>query len=216
MRRPIAFRAPRAPHVLRAAALAGVLALAACTPPQGSASDDESSASPSPSGSSETSGTASPSPSQSESSDPGSTTRPTDEPQTDGESTGDTDADTGSPFEFVRGLPSGVEDAPADTAAGVGWNEAGDALYVVTFGSSSCPLVPQAVEQSGGGLEITLAAAGGAVCTMDIVPTYATVAPPSGVASDAPVTAILGDLGQVTVPPAATPTQIGWLAAEAG
>lgn len=214
MRRPIAFRAPQAPHVLRALALTGVLALAACTPPQGSASDDSSSASPSPSGSSETSESASPSPSQSESSDPGSTTRPTDEPQTDGGASGNTD--TGSPFEFVRGLPSGVEDAPADTAAGVGWNEAGDALYVVTFGSSSCPLVPQAVEQAGGGLEITLAAAGGAVCTMDIVPTYATVAPPSGVASDAPVTAILGDLGQVTIPPAATPTQIGWLAAEAG
>lgn len=212
MRRPIAFRAPQAPHVLRAAALAGVLALAACTPPQGSSSEESGSEEPGPTESSETSGTASPSPSQSESTDPGGTTRPTDEPQTDGEQSGD----TGSPFEFVRGLPSGVEEAPADRAAGVGWSEAGDALYVVTFGSSSCPLVPQTVEQAGGGLEITLAAAGGAVCTMDIVPTYATVAPPSGVASDAPVTAILGDLGQVTVPPAATPTQIGWLAAEAG
>ncbi|TGO06518.1 hypothetical protein SERN_0710 [Serinibacter arcticus] len=191
-----------------------MLALAACTPPQGSSSEESGSVEPGPTESSETSGTASPSPSQSESTDHGGTTRPTDEPQTDGEQSGD--ADTGSPFEFVRGLPSGVEEAPADSAAGVGWNEAGDALYVVTFGSSSCPLVPQTVEQAGGGLEITLAAAGGAVCTMDIVPTYATVAPPSGVASDAPVTAVLGDLGQVTVPPAATPTQIGWLAAEAG
>jgi len=211
MRRPTA---PRAPLALRALALTGVLALAACTPPQGSASEDSSSEDASPTGSSESSDTASPSPSQSTSTDPGATTRPTDEPQTDGGSTDE--SETGSPFPFVRGLPSGVEEAPADTAAGVGWNEAGDELLVVTFGSSSCPLVPQSVEQSNGGLEITLAPAGGAVCTMDMVPTYATVPPPSGVASDAPVTAVLGDLGQVTVPPAATPAEIGWLAAETG
>ena len=104
-------RRPTAPRALGALALTGILALAACTSPQGSASEDETSPSPSPTESE----SASPSPQESQTSGPGETTRPTDEPQTDG-----AEGETGSPFEYVRGLPSGVEEAPQDTVGGVG------------------------------------------------------------------------------------------------
>ncbi|GMA32508.1 hypothetical protein [Litorihabitans aurantiacus] len=196
--------APRTSAPLRALALAGALALVvACTPPQGeSASDDATT--PEPTGSS-----SSPTPSPSDPGDPGEVTRPTDEPQGGDETEGGADGEES--VEYVRGLPAGVEDAPEETAGGVGWTEAGDALYVITLGSSSCPLVPGQVETSGSGVEITLSAAGGAVCTADVVPTYAEVPAPAGLSSDAPVTATLGDLGQVTVPAAATPPAIGWI-----
>ncbi|PWD50649.1 hypothetical protein C8046_08265 [Serinibacter arcticus] len=199
MRRPAA-------RTLTTLALASlVVGLAGCTPPQGEAADPE-----------ETS--ASPSPSQEQSEGGGETTRPTDEPETDASETDAPEGDGAGaegadlPFDYVRGLPAGVE-APEDTAGGVGWNEAGDALLVITFGSSSCPLIPEAVRQADSVVEIDLVQTGGAVCTMDFVPTVTTVTGPSELDPLQAVTAQLGELGQVTIPNATTPPSIGWLAA---
>lgn len=199
------------PAALAAVALAAVLALTACTPPRGEGSGGLGE-SPSATPTEESSATSSPRPSDDETGDDADST-PSATPSSSPSATGGS-ASTGE-YESVRGLPSGVE-APVDATGGVGWNEAGDALLVVTLGSSSCPLLPQEVTVADDAVEITLTDTGGAVCTTDWVPTVTTVPAPSGLASDAAVTAVLGDLGQVTVPAAATPPAIGWIAAEAG
>lgn len=201
-------RRAHAPRVLTALALTGVLALAACTSPRPDAGEGaDSSASPEESASS--SETSSPTDDETSASPDGGD----DESATDGPIDPDGDAEiTDGGLESVRGLPNGVE-APLDTPGGVGWNEAGDALLVVTFGSSSCPLVPEGLTEGDSMVEIPLVASGGAVCTMDYVPTVTTLPAPAGLDPASAVTAQLGDLGQVTVPAAATPPAMGWLPA---
>lgn len=195
MRRPAAARA------LFAVTLTGVLALTACTPPRGADTD------------------ATADPTTAETSTPEAT--PSEEGTATDDSTDDatpaTDPTSSDEvFESVRGLPEGVTEGPAETQGGVGWNETGDELYVITYGSSTCPLVPVAVRQADAMVEIDLAQAGGAVCTMDFVPTTTIVQGPAELDPLQAVTARLGDLGQVTVPNATTPPAIGWLATPAG
>ena len=180
-------------------AAAGVLALSACTSPRGDAPEWSWTTEPSASPEVTTPEDAA-SPSASATATDGVTPAPADE-------------EPAGVFESMRGLPNGIAEPPVETVAGAGWNEAGDALHVITYGSSSCPLVPKALTASDAMVEIELEAIGGAVCTMDYVPTTSTVPSPPGLDPTQAVTAVLGDLGQVTIPHAATPVSIGWLAA---
>lgn len=178
-------RRPLARGIVPLAAL--VLTLAACTPPQGaSGSNPEPSESGSPSASS--------SPSASASSDPGA------------------NAGTDIDAVFAQGLPPGVPEQTVDTPGGAGWSVAGYELYVVTYGSSSCPTVANEITVvDGAPLAVELIETGGAVCTADIAPTTSTVAIPGGIDTAVQQVIKIGDLGEVTVPPATGVVTLGWL-----
>ena len=115
-----------------------------------------------------------------------------------------------------RGLPAGVE-GTMDSPAGVGWTPETGLLYVVTYGSSSCPTLAEA-EATGQGeaIEIVLVPPpADAMCTMDYAPTTTVVAVPDGADTGAPLTVTLGDRGKVEVEPRASdgePGGIAWVA----
>jgi hypothetical protein len=101
------------------------------------------------------------------------------------------------------GLPPGV-DAPAEGGTGAAWSAEPGLLYVVTFGSSGCPLVaePDAALQ-GSDVTVTFVdVPADTACTMDYAPATSVVAVPDGVDASADVTVVLGDRGSVVVPPA--------------
>ena len=100
------------------------------------------------------------------------------------------------------GLPEGVTPPDDGGSAGAGWAPDDGLLYVVTFGSSTCPVVaePEAT-LSGDTLVVTAAPTSDGPCTMDLVPTTSVVGVPDDVDASAPVTVDLGDLGVVTVEP---------------
>lgn len=164
--------------------LLGGLALAACTPPGG-----------------ETEPTPEPTPSATETATPA---------PTDGESTAGTATPTG---QFFRGLPPGVDSVPGSAGnAGAGWSDAERQLYVVTIGSSSCPVIGVGVTSSEGDrITIDLAENGGDACTTDLVPTTSVVEVPGSVSRDDDLVVALGDLGEVTVPAWDGETAVAWL-----
>ncbi|WP_454041534.1 hypothetical protein [Cellulosimicrobium sp. Marseille-Q8652] len=102
-----------------------------------------------------------------------------------------------------KGLPSGV-DGPTDGGAGAAWSAEPGLLYVVTYGSSTCPLLaePDAAVQGSEVVVTFVEIPQDAVCTMDLVPATSVVAVPDDVDASAEVTAVLGDQGSVVVPPA--------------
>ena len=116
-----------------------------------------------------------------------------------------------------RGLSDGVE-GTMDSPAGVGWSPEAGLLYVVTFGSSSCPTLAESAAK-GDGDELTVVLVpppADAICTMDYAPTTTVVAVPDGADAGSPVTVTLGDLGAVEVEPRAKEGQAGavaWAAA---
>ncbi|MFS4506135.1 hypothetical protein ACMA46_07850 [Clavibacter sp. Sh2141] len=66
-----------------------------------------------------------------------------------------------------------------DTTPTLGWVEPGVRFFVTTYGSSSCPFAPTALDEDGGALEIEMTATGGEACTMDLGPrSYALDLPP--------------------------------------
>jgi len=102
-----------------------------------------------------------------------------------------------------RGLPPGV-DGSAEGGTGAAWSAEPGLLYVVTYGSSTCPLLaePEATAQ-GAEVSVTFVEVpADAVCTMDLVPATSVVAVPDDVDASADVTAVLGTHGTVVVPPA--------------
>jgi hypothetical protein len=115
-----------------------------------------------------------------------------------------------------RGLPDGVE-GTMDSPAGAGWSPETGLLYVVTFGSSSCPTLAEAqAAEDGEAVAVTLVPPPANVaCTMDYAPTTTVVAVPDGSDTGEPLTVTLGDKGDVEVQPRATegaPGEMAWVA----
>ncbi|ACQ78946.1 hypothetical protein Bcav_0685 [Beutenbergia cavernae DSM 12333] len=167
------------------AAVLGAL-LTACTPPGG---ESEPTPTPSPT--------------------PSASTAPSPEPSGE-QSTGGSATPTG---QFFRGLPPGVESVPGSAGqAGAGWSDAERQLFVVTFGSSTCPLVGVGVTGSEEGLlTVELVETGGDICTTDIVPTTSVVEVPGSVSRDDGIVVVLGDLGEVSLPAWDGATVMAWL-----
>ena len=84
---------------------------------------------------------------------------------------------------FTLGVPSGVTPTQDLGEAFVVWGDPGQ-LEVVTYGSSTCPILPETVTYSAStGLSVKTVNSGGTrPCTMDLVPTTSTVKAPDGLA----------------------------------
>lgn len=108
------------------------------------------------------------------------------------------------------GLPEGVTPPDDSGSPGAGWAPDEGLLYVVTFGSSTCPIVaePEAT-LADGVLTVTVAATSEGPCTMDFVPTTSVVGVPDDVDENAPVTVDLGDQVVLDVQPRSTSGSAG-------
>jgi hypothetical protein len=124
-----------------------------------------------------------------------------------------------------RGLPPGLE-GNTESTVGVAWAPVEGLLYVVTNGSSSCPLFaePEATIGSGGKsvkvdapdgvLTVRFVPASDGICTMDFVPTTTVVEVPAEVDTGDPLPVVLGDKGDVELPPRPAegePGPVAWL-----
>lgn len=103
----------------------------------------------------------------------------------------------------VVGLPEGVAAPPAGAVAGASRTTDPSLIYVITFGSSTCPMVadPDAVPTGAAGaseVEITFPEPTGGACTADYVPATTVVALPEEPTGDLRV--LLGPAGDVTLP----------------
>lgn len=117
-------------------------------------------------------------------------------------------APSGSPLALTAGssavgLPEGVAEPPAGAVAGASRTTDPSLIYVITFGSSTCPMVadPDAVATGAAGaaeVEITFPEPTGGACTADYVPATTVVAVPEEPAGDLRV--LLGPAGDVTLP----------------
>jgi hypothetical protein len=116
-----------------------------------------------------------------------------------------------------RGLPQGVAES-MDSAAGVAWSPEPGLLYVVTYGSSSCPSIAEAeATAADAGVTVTLLPPDPGMCTMDWAPTTTVVAVPAGTDETVPMTVVLGEHGTVEVPPRTTdgqPGEVAWAGIE--
>ncbi|MFD6178189.1 MULTISPECIES: hypothetical protein [unclassified Isoptericola] len=182
--------AHRAARGILLAGAAGALALlvTACASGDG-AGGEATSASPSSPESATESSPASPEPTSPE---PSGTA--TSEPATPAEL---------APGEHTRGLPEGAE-GTMDSPAGAAWSPTPGVLLVVTYGSSTCPLLAEAEgtwDSSGGTAVVTFEKLPDGPCTMDYMPTTSAVALPAGADEGAPVAVRLGDRGTVEVAP---------------
>jgi hypothetical protein len=114
------------------------------------------------------------------------------------------------------GLPPGAQTGSMG-GPGAGWTEQDGLLYVVTYGSSSCPTVADSpAEYSGARLVVTLKSPSSGSCTMDLAATTTVVAVPDAVDESAPVRVDLGHDQVVTVAPRPAPGAAGpmaWVAA---
>lgn len=117
-----------------------------------------------------------------------------------------------APGEHVRGLPDGAE-GTFDSPAGAAWSPDPGVLLVVTYGSSSCPLLPEAEagwDDAGGTLDVRMVEPDpGRACTMDYAPTTSAVAVPADADAGTPLTVRVGDLGEVELPPRAKDGEAG-------
>ncbi len=110
------------------------------------------------------------------------------------------------------GLPDGVSGNLAGTA-GAGLSAADGPLWVITYGSSTNPLVAGDVSADGQTVTVELTNDEDAPATADLVPTTSLVDLPDGVSTDEPIDVVLGDLGTVLVDPADVGTVV-WLDAQ--
>lgn len=111
--------------------------------------------------------------------------------------------------DFVKGTPEGVT-VPADAGGGAGWaTDREGELWVLTYGSSTNPLVATKATADGQTVTVTLGEAyPGQPATNDLVPTTSYISVPDGVSSDSPVTVVLGDVGTAEI---LSPSQPGWV-----
>lgn len=102
----------------------------------------------------------------------------------------------------VVGLPEGLGAQPADAAAGAARTSDDTLIYVVTFGSSTCPSVADTPATSTGAnaVEITFPEPGDGACTADYVPATTVVALPDDVDPGEDLTVTVGTWGDVTLP----------------
>jgi len=73
-------------------------------------------------------------------------------------------------------------DGPGDTTPAVGWVETGRSFFVTTYGSSSCPSAPTAVDVDDDVVVVEMQQIGGEVCTADYGPTSWSLDLPDGAA----------------------------------
>jgi hypothetical protein len=109
-----------------------------------------------------------------------------------------------APGSAGRGLPDGVG-WPVDAPAGAAWSPAEGLLFVVTAGSSGCPVLPEP-EAAGDATAVTVTLvppSGDRMCTADWAATTSVVAVPDGADAGAPLAVTLGEHGTVEVPPRA-------------
>jgi hypothetical protein len=109
------------------------------------------------------------------------------------------------------GLPPGAGPAPADATAGAARATDEGLLHVVTFGSSTCPAVPDDTAEAAGptAVTVTFPAPGDGPCTADLVPTTTVVALPDGTDPTSDLVVTIGTNGQVTLP--AGSTELVWV-----
>ncbi|WP_454051704.1 hypothetical protein [Cellulomonas sp. Marseille-Q8402] len=102
----------------------------------------------------------------------------------------------------VIGLPDDVDAPPVDAVAGAGRTSDPALLHVVTFGSSTCPSVPDptATSTGAGVVEVTFPEPADGVCTQDYVPATTVVALPDDVDAASDLTVTIGTWGEAMLP----------------
>jgi hypothetical protein len=117
-----------------------------------------------------------------------------------------------------RGLPSSFGAPGAVHTAGVGWTSDDTLLYVVLWGSSSCPpvAVSPAARSGDGALAVVTDATRyrGKACTADLGPATTVVALPSGVVPGASVSVLVDGHGPVRLPAAGDSDAPVWVDAD--
>lgn len=115
-----------------------------------------------------------------------------------------------TPGEAGRGLPEGMPGAD-NAPLGAAWTAEPGLLYVITYGSSSCPVLAEAqAESAESGVQVTLIPPpADGICTMDWAPTTTVVAVPEGTDETAPLSVALGDQATVEVAPRAAEGEAG-------
>ena len=113
-------------------------------------------------------------------------------------------------------LPAGV-DAPTSGGTGAAWTAQDGYLYVVTFGSSTCPRIAEGdATLDGSDVVVTFQKVDETKpCTMDLRPWTTVVKAPEGVDESADVTVRLDEAGTVVLAPRAAAGQVGeaaWVA----
>jgi hypothetical protein len=109
------------------------------------------------------------------------------------------------------GLPAELGTAPTDSAAGAARTTDDGLIAVVTFGSSTCPQVPESpATGTDGAVTVTFPTPTDGPCTLDYVPATTVIALPDGVRADSDLDVTIGDLGSVTLP--AGSTEAVWVA----
>jgi hypothetical protein len=105
-----------------------------------------------------------------------------------------------------RGLPASFGEPGAYHTAGVGWTSDDTLLYVVLWGSSSCPPVASSpATRTGDGAIAVVTDTGryaGRACTADLGPATTVVALPGGVAPGAAVSVLVDGHGPARLPAA--------------
>jgi len=103
-----------------------------------------------------------------------------------------------------RGLGPGI-DGPTEGGTGAAWSAEPGLLFVVTHGSSTCPVLAEPdAEVEGSDVLVTFVdIPADTPCTMDYVPSTSVVAVPDDVDPSGEVSVVLGTFGTVVVPPAA-------------
>jgi hypothetical protein len=117
-----------------------------------------------------------------------------------------------------RGLPSSFGEPGTVHGAGVGWTSDDTLLYVVLWGSSTCPpvAVSPATRSGDGAIAVVTDTARyrGKACTADLVPTTTVVALPTGAVPGAAVPVLVDGHGPAHLPAAAEGDAPVWIDAD--
>ena len=106
----------------------------------------------------------------------------------------------GATVSHTKGLPPTVTPSVTTGQSLLGWTGPGR-MYLVTYGSGSCPKLPTSVSASGANqLAITTASTSDGPCTMDFGPTTSVVDVPQGIDDTKPVQVTVDGVAS-TVPP---------------
>jgi hypothetical protein len=106
----------------------------------------------------------------------------------------------GASVSHTKGLPPTVTPSVTTGQSLLGWTGRGR-MYLVTYGSGSCPKLPTSVSASGSNqLTITTASTSDGPCTMDFGPTTSVVDVPQGIDDTKPVQVTVDGVAS-TVPP---------------
>lgn len=183
----------RRPMILAAAALLVASALTACADTPGA--DTTTPDSPESTEPTETT-------------DPAETTEPPSEPvPTDG---ADLELEPGA---YVVDVPPGLAEdgTPLEASAGAAWTGTDGLVYVIAFGSGTCPWIADPTASPDG--EVTFAPLPDGPCTMDYRPATTVVELPAGLAEQDEVTLTIGSWGELTLPPRTEgqPSAVVWI-----